>query len=221
MTTKSNFVSNFAVPLQGIPYAEYSCAKNIIFIEMIKLTGSPGFKRFRFGLPFFVFLFVVAGSVAFAQIKPELPISDEEKPKKMVPDINRSLNWLTGTWKGPGIQRGQTFTSILSVKPSLDGQALIFERSSQFGYKELFILGYEQPTKKFVAALFNNRNRSAVFICEVEGRELRLTQVTDSEATSRRIFSLQGDGTMRFTVEQGNTGGEMKKLTEITFKKTA
>lgn len=151
-----------------------------------------------------------------APAAPGTPAAAEPNP------VTDSLNWLVGEWQGTGTQNGQTFESTLSIRPQLDGQALLMERSSPTGYKELTVIAYDKTSQKTVSTIFTSQNNSGIFIANVQPEQVTFTQVGAAQGTvSERVFQRTPDGKLKMTIRGAAAGEQPKILLDMTFTKTS
>ena len=134
--------------------------------------------------------------------------------------VTQNLNWLVGEWNGSGTQNGQTFEAHLSVKPQLDGNALLLERTSPSGYKELMVIAYDKTSQKVVATLFTSQNNSGIYVANAAPNQVTFSQVTSVQgAVSERVLQQTPDGQLKMIVRGANPGEQPKTMIEITFTK--
>lgn len=134
--------------------------------------------------------------------------------------VMQNLGWMIGTWQGTGSQNGQTFESTLNIRPQLDGQALLIERSSPTGYKEIMVIAYDKTARKVVSTIFTSQNNSGIFIGNIAGDQVTFSQVSSAAgSSSERVYQKDPAGSLQMTIRGADSSGQPKTLLEMTFTK--
>ena len=132
----------------------------------------------------------------------------------------QNLGWMIGTWQGTGTQNGQTFESTLNVRPQLDGQALLIERSSPTGYKEIMVVAYDKTAQKVVSTIFTSQNNSGIFLGNIAADQVTFSQVSSAPgSSSERVFQKDPSGNLMMIIRGADSSGQSKTLLEMTFTK--
>ena len=175
---------------------------------------------------FLLLVMVLITTVGLAQNEPapaQAP-APTAAPKLLV-DV---LGFMTGTWEGDGISRGEhEFIGKMSVTSELEGNALLVRRESMNkaggpsgGLQEMMIVGFDGTTKKIVGTVYDNKNNIYLYVGESTENEVVFSLATAPQGyVSRRIFKVLPDGVLSFVMEGASPGKEVSKMVEINFKK--
>jgi hypothetical protein len=181
-------------------------------------------------------LFAAVGTFVWAQTSPQVtpaPNPSTTPPTQSAPSatgamgaetnpVTQDMSWMIGEWQGTGTENGKTYQSTLSVHPQLDGQALLLERSTPTGYKELTVIAYDKTSQKTVSTIFTSQNNSGIFIANVQPDQITFTQVGAAQgSTSERVYQRTADGKLNMIIRGASNGEQPKTLLEMSFTKTS
>jgi len=137
-----------------------------------------------------------------------------------VVNVMETIPWLAGNWQGEGVQQGVTFTSQFSVTSELDGVLLIIRRTTTGGFKDLMSLAFDKGGNQYVGTIFDNQRHIGLFLCQVSPNQVVCRQQTGAGGLqSQRTIRQLDANSISFVIEAGQSGQQMKRTVEITYRK--
>lgn len=133
---------------------------------------------------------------------------------------SQTLSWMVGNWQGDGVQEGVTFSTSFQVQSALDDAVLIAKRTTNGGYKDEMLLGFDKGSNHYVATIFDSQKHIALFSCDVVANQVTCNQITAPAGyQSRRTFRQIDANSVSFVIEGGKSGAQLEKKVEVTYRR--